>query len=113
MYVNLNLNKSFAGNVIDQDRKVDLEIEHKSIKKSTLNFHLPKDYKLTTVPKNQDKSGNQYRYKINYQVNNDLVSLYNEYEISTLMLEKKNFENWNDFVKSYISAASETIVLKK
>ncbi|ADR20161.1 transglutaminase domain-containing protein [Marivirga tractuosa DSM 4126] len=113
IYLNLNLEKPFNNDQIDEDRTQSIENEYKFIQRNVNRFTIPEDYKVTYLPQDHAFEGDLFGFSINYTQKDDEVILSSEYYLDYLLMQPDQFENWNNAINKLSEAFSEIIILKK
>ena len=113
IYVNLNLDKSFQGEKIEDEREIALEIDNKSIEKNIVALEIPQGYSIDYMPENTDFKNDKFGYKIDYKLDNNKLIMRRQIYIDALLLNKSDFKDWNDMIKKLSKSYKEVVVLKK
>lgn len=113
LYINLNLDKPFDKNKIDTlKRKLPLEQEYKYTQQDVIDLQIPKGFKVDYLPSNLIMKTPFFEYEITYKVDGSKIIYNKKIVINTLILEKKDFHEWNKATAKLSQAYRETIVLK-
>ncbi|MBL4655979.1 MAG: hypothetical protein JKY33_09175 [Bacteroidia bacterium] len=91
----------------------DLIIKYKFIEKNKTHLKIPEGYHLSNIPENENFYHNDFGFSIKYIQEDDQIILYKTIYIDTLLLDKKDFEEWNKMIDLLNKSYSEAIVLKK
>ncbi|MBX9853595.1 MAG: DUF3857 domain-containing protein [Cytophagaceae bacterium] len=114
LYINLNLDKSFEKDKIDTlKRKLPYERDHKYTKKDIVIFEIPKGYSVDYLPASIHEKNNFFEVEITYKIEKSKIIYNKKITVSTLMLEKKDFNEWNKIVSKIAQAYREVVVLKQ
>lgn len=113
IYINLNLDKSYNNDIIEKERETSVENEYKYLFTSTQRFKIPIEYSLNSLPKDHFWKDDKFGFSIKYEIKDDLIVMKKELYFNFLLLNKSNFQEWNDFIKSLGRAYSESVILKK
>jgi hypothetical protein len=114
IYVNLNLEKIFAGSIIDTaKRKIAVEIDYLYNIKQVHVLKIPAGYAVDHLPKNVSVSNKLVDFSIEYKQVNDQVIATQDYVMKALYIDVPDFNEWNDALQKVSPAYKEEIVLKK
>ena len=114
LYLNLHLDKSFANLKIDTTgRKIGREFEFASFDTKITAFTIPNGYKLAKLPNDIAYTGTTFRYALRYVQEGGKVIARFESQINSLLLEQKDFDNWNTQLDKLNQAFREVVVLQK
>jgi hypothetical protein len=113
IFVNLNLDKIYDKSSIDKSRKSDFEYSYKRKFYNIVVFRIPDGYELNYLPSDNKYSDENLSVEFSYKIDGNKITLKTIIEFKYLILEKKNFENWNNFVALLKKNYSESISLKK
>lgn len=114
LYVNLLLDKSFAGLKIDTaGRKVGREFDFAFEDKRLVAFEIPNNYKVSTLPPASQFEGKKYGYHVKYSVEGNKVLCRFETQVNVLMLDKNDFVEWNKHMDKLTQTFKGVVVLEK
>jgi hypothetical protein len=114
VYVNMNIDKSYANYNLDTTiTEVPLENDFCFHEKYITNLEIPLGYEVDYLPKDISFENDMYRFNITYKKKDAEIIQEKDIYFSFLILEKKEFENWNHFVGSLVEAYREVVVLKQ
>lgn len=111
--INMNLDKSFLQEGIDEDRKTDIEKDFKHSVELKNTMTIPEGYIIEYLPENLSISNNLIDIMINYKVEDNKVLYEHKINLKYLILPQEEFSNYNKIVKSLEKAYKEQTVLKK
>lgn len=113
MIINLNLLRNFEDDYIDTaDRKVAWYHDHKGVKKEVVVMEVPKNYKVTYLPKSTSgKLDDMWSYTITYKTDGKTITLTKEYRLNTMMVAPKYFAANNKAIKTLEDQYKESVVL--
>jgi len=111
-YVNMNLLRSYEGeHVDDMNRKASIEHTYKIRSKQVVVLDIPKGYKVSYLPPNDQMSVNGLlSYKISYTKTAKQVILTKEYELQTLYVTAAQFAEQNKLVEGLKKQYKESVV---
>lgn len=113
-YINLNIDRVLAKSKIDiEGRKYSKKIDNKFKKNYTTTFTVPNGYKVNHIPKDLYFDNPEYGYNITYTLKDNTIIQNKTIYINTLSVKNKDFQTWNDFIKSLTKAYKKSIILEK
>jgi len=113
-YINLNIDRVLSKSKIDLvDRKYSKKIENTFKKNYTTTFTIPEGYKVNYVPKDLSFDNPDYGFNITYTQKDNAVIQNKTIFVNTLSIKNKNFQTWNDFIKSLTKAYKKSIILEQ
>ncbi|MBC7389010.1 MAG: DUF3857 and transglutaminase domain-containing protein [Opitutaceae bacterium] len=113
-YLNLNLDRDYLSYKIDTtDRNISREFEHTFYDKHVYALEIPKGYKIGKLPNSLSYKGEDFGYQINYKMEGNKLVYRFELYVNTLLLDKKEFKEWNSHLDKIVQTYKETIVLEK
>jgi hypothetical protein len=112
IFINLNLEKSFVGSKIKEDRQYPKQFRWATGKKDVYLLKIPEGYHVKYLPPDQEKEMEKYGFRISYQHKDDNTIIYSQ-EIwnDQLLLKPDEFKDWTDFISELEKAYRETILL--
>ena len=114
LYFNLTLDKSFNNQKIDiENRKLPIENDYKYSDRQVTIFEVPSNYQIDYLPPNAEFTHDLFGFSINYKKSEGKIIQEKEIYINYLILEKKNFEDWNKMIDLLKEAYREALILKK
>ena len=114
IYVNLNIDKKFYhGDIELEKRELDMEMEYQYLNTYEMDLQIPEGYIVDDLPQNSEYKTDLYGYKIAYEEKDGMVIYKKELYVNFLLLEKKDFEDWNKMIAQIKEAYQEVLVLKK
>ena len=113
LYLNMNLEKEFMNDLIEQDRQAPREIEYKSVHRNVNVLEIPPGYKISYQPENSSYSNPLFSFDIRYEVKGNTIISEKSISINTLMVNPKDFTDWNKMIKQLTHAYNETVTLVK
>ena len=115
LYINLNLEKFFSGSsIIDTaKRKVGMENEYRYVIRQYTILDIPSNYKVTYLPKNFSVKDNLLGFSIQYTQQNGKVIAMQEMHNNYLLMQPKDFVQWNSTVRQILNQYKEQVVLQK
>jgi hypothetical protein len=115
LYINLNLQKFYTSNsIIDTSkRKIPFESDFKYYIKQYTILDVPAGYAVSYLPKDFSVKNDLYDFTIHYSQDQNKVIAMQEISNKVLMMEPKDFTEWNTGIKQLISQYKEQVVLQK
>ncbi|WP_300489318.1 transglutaminase-like domain-containing protein [Flavobacterium sp.] len=100
--------------LIDVDkRKYPVENDFEQHNDITYTIEIPEGYTVEYLPKNNKQENELLGFQISYTQKNNLLIVKQEVYSTALLLEKENFQQWNDIVNQLINQYNQSIILKK
>jgi len=113
-YINLNIDRVLSKSKIDLvDRKYSKKIENTFKKNYITTFTIPEGYKVNYVPKDLSFDNPEYGFSITYTQKDNAVIQNKTIFVNTLSIKNKDFQTWNDFIKSLTKAYKKSIILEQ
>ncbi len=113
-YCNMNLDKSLFNDYLKpEDRKIDREIDYKSIDKNTTVMEIPDGYAADYIPKNASYSSPKFGFDMKYTLRGNKIYCDKSVYIDALLIKTTDFPEWNKMISALSSAYKETVILKK
>ncbi|MDX1627453.1 MAG: DUF3857 domain-containing protein [Fulvivirga sp.] len=113
IYINAHLDKSFADDIIDEDRQLPLENEYHYTNKIITRIQLPEGYQISYLPENNANESDVFGYSIQYNPQEKHIDVEKSFYLNYLILEEDKFEQWNQPINHLSNALRETIILRK
>lgn len=113
LYLNLALNQPLVDQLLEGSRVMSYDLDMLENFETTLNLTLPENFKLAFVPEQVKFENDLIKYEITYTLNGDKLSLSYQVSNKKLMVTPKDFNTWNQSIKTLKQHLSENIILKK
>lgn len=113
IYVNLNLNKDFFTDEIKSSRNYDIEKNFKEIKTSIIKLKIPEGYQVSVLPSPASFHDERFGFEVKHRQEKGYLILEQKIYYNFLILKKKEFGQWNNFIRTLKKTYSELIVLEK
>ncbi|MFW5886264.1 MAG: DUF3857 domain-containing protein [Bacteroidota bacterium] len=114
VYINLNLDKTFFNDFIDTAKRVHpVERDYCYTYKFISKIQVPQGYEVGVMPSDASFQGDLFGFNIKYKIVNNFVLQEKTLYSNFLLLEKENFNQWNNFIHQLNKSYRETIALKK
>lgn len=112
IYFNMNLVKSLTDKIIDDEREQPIENEFKYIHKNTSVLQIPYNYVVKHLPDNVSYKNDLFGFDIKYTQQGDKIILDKQLYVDYLMLEKDQFELWNEGIKKLSDSYRDALILE-
>jgi transglutaminase-like putative cysteine protease len=111
LYVNLFLDKPYEKLTLENDRKTDFEFDFLSLSNSQYEMEIPSNCTLKYLPKNFNLDNDIMKIDFVYEVKSTKIILNTRIALKKLVLQKPDFEVWNETIKKLKANYTETIIL--
>lgn len=112
IFVNLNLERVYDRSALEKDRKLDVEYDYKQQINNTVTLRVPEGYTLSYLPPNDSLHTDLFGFKLTYHQTENTVTLRTVVRLKTLMLKRKDFGRWNEFIEQLRKNYTESVALK-
>jgi transglutaminase-like putative cysteine protease len=113
LYVNMQMEKQYSNDLIDQDREDPREFEFKRIDHNVNTLAIPAGYKVSYLPDNSNYSNPLFGFTIKYTVKDNMIINDSYIYINTLLLNVSDFSEWNKMIRKLTRAYNESVTLIK
>jgi hypothetical protein len=104
----------FANDRIDTEkRKIPLEFDFEKSFAFEYDIAIPDGYKLEFKPDDYEFSNDLLSVKITYVQKNNKLIIDQKLKVNTLLVEKKQFTDWNSAIKGITKQYNQNIILSK
>lgn len=110
-FISLMLIKPFDKNIIEKNREAKYDFENLTQYKFTIELELQEGKTTANLPKDFSESNELMDSKITYVLKDKIILLDVDIKNKKLMLEKEDFEKWNETIKKLRAKYQETIVI--
>lgn len=111
IYINLFLDKILDKVILAKDRVSQFEFDYLTQFTTQYTLEIPKNYSIKYLPKNFDLNNDYIQSQFTYVLKNNILSLNINITEKKLLLNKNDFEPWNETIKKLKANYSETIIL--
>ncbi len=111
IYINLFLDKVYEKLTIEKDRESDFEFNFLTSTNNQYEFTIPQNCTVKYLPKNFNLDNDYIKADFVYEIKNNKILLTVMLKNKKLLLEKSDFEPWNETIKKIKSNYIETIIL--
>lgn len=112
IYLDLDPNKEFEAYELE-DRKIDLEFNHKSHYDFQMKLEIPEGYAIERLPENIDVDNEDFTVKVSLQLNGNKLQYNKLFIIKNALIKTSNFQLWNKTIKKLKSIYNEQLTLTK
>jgi len=96
-----------------EKRQYPVENNYQYLHEIEYQYEIPTDYKVEFIPENVKTESDFATFDIQYKVQNNVILVSQKIEYKALLLEKKEFEQWNSFIKSLNKTYNQSLILSK
>lgn len=111
IYLNLFLDKFLEKSVLAKDRVAQYEFEYLTQFTTQYVLEIPKNCSIKYLPKNFDMDNDYLKAHFTYTLKSNILYLDVSLSVKKLLLNKSDFESWNESIKKLKSNYNETIIL--
>lgn len=111
IFVNLFLDRNFEKMVIEKDREYKFELDYLSDSEAIYELEIPQNCVVKYLPKNVIIDNYLISAEFKFEQKNNKILLKAMLKQKKLLLEKTDFDLWNDTLKQIKNNYSETIIL--
>lgn len=111
IYVNLFLDRNIEKRIIEKDRESNYELDFLSHSEAIYELEIPKNYKVKYLPKNLSINNNLFEGEFAFEQKGNTVVLKAMINEKKILLEKADFDLWNETIQKIKSNYSESIIL--
>ena len=111
-YIDLDQDKEFE-NYNFEDRKTSYTFQFKEIMNYKIELAIPNGYKISVLPKNINYQDDNVSMQVNFQLKNNKLIYTKTFALKNAIIDKKDFEGWNTFIKKLKNTYKEQITLEK
>ena len=113
LYLNMNFNKGFLWNKLDEKRETPLMFKYQNIVKHEYRFKIPKGYEVDYMPDNISICNEYFDMEITYLLIDDSIAYKHSITGKALVIYPEMFTVWNKLIDTLSTAYKKTVVLKK
>lgn len=104
----------FKGYIIDtKERKLSIENDNVFTNDFTYVYEIPENYQLDFIPENSKKENEVLSYDISYKKDKKSLIVSQKIALKKLVIETKDFDNWNALVNELNNQYNQSIILIK
>ncbi|WP_338769098.1 DUF3857 domain-containing protein [Bernardetia sp. ABR2-2B] len=113
IYINMNMEKAFSNDEIENDRKSPIENDYLFKANNDIFLEIPEGYEVEYLPENSNFKNDLFGYNIEYKKEGNKIKFTHNYYKNYLLLNDESFKDWNKMIKEVNKAYREVIILKK
>lgn len=114
VYINMSLDKFLFNEQLDLDkRKLPLSSEYRYTQSHRTTLEIPAGYEIGYLPENTSVQQDLLSFNIRYRKEKNQVIQEKDIYINHIMLEKEQFQDWNNVIQKLNEAYREVVILKK
>jgi hypothetical protein len=116
IYINLNMENPIASLKLENDRKAPFELEFLSAFEIVMDLEIPAGYTIKNMPPNasyHEPSSDRFGYDFSYTIKDNHIALTQKIYFNFLMLNKIDFQEFNNFTNQISKSYKETLVITK
>jgi hypothetical protein len=113
IFINLFLDKPYEKLTIEKDRLSKFEFDYLHFNNAQYELEIPKNCTVKYLPKNFKIDNDLMFADFSYETKDNKLYLNIKTKLKKLLLEKSDFEVWNETVKKLKSNYTETIILSE
>jgi hypothetical protein len=116
LFINLNLDRTHDKSKIDTTkRKLPFEYDYKYSLVDVITLDIPVGYSVDYLPSDVKLSNGFFDFEISYKLDKakNCIVYQKKSVLNTLMIERKDFNEWNKVANKVSQAYREVVVLKK
>lgn len=111
IYMNLFLDKFLDKAIITKDRILQYEFEYLTQFNTQYSLEIPKNCSIKYLPENFDLDNDYLKAHFVYELKNNILYLNVSLTEKKILLNKSDFETWNESIKKLKTNYNETIIL--
>lgn len=113
LYLELDPVRYMSNWKMENDRKHSYQFTHTRSEKKTLQLKLPEGYSIESLPEAISIENEYLTVKASYINNNGMITYESIMTLKKRLIEKENFDLWNNTIEQVKNFYDEQIVLKK
>lgn len=113
IYINMFLDKIYEKFTIEKDRTAQYEFDFLTLSNYQYELEIPDTYKVKYIPKNYSLENDLLKVDINYEHKGNSLFLNSKINLKKLLLNKEDFELWNETIKKLKSNYTETVIINE
>lgn len=96
-----------------ENRKLSIEKDFATAYEIQYNYNLPATFKVENLPDNYKTESDLGDLEIHYQLNQNVLTVLQKVSSKKLVLQPRDFERWNVFIKAVNKQYNQSIILSK
>lgn len=111
IYINMNLDTQLEQLIIEKDRISKYELEFLTASLGTYELEIPQNYSVKFLPKDFAIDNELIAANFKYQIQENKITYTAQISQKKVLLEKNDFELWNETIKKIKTNYGETIII--
>lgn len=111
IYINLFIEKPFEKLIIEKDREAQYEFNFLTFVNSHYELEIPKNCTVKYIPKNYSLNNDYLKADFVYETKENKIFLTIQLKQKKLLLNKSDFEPWNNSIKTIKNNYTEALIL--
>jgi hypothetical protein len=112
MYIDLEFMNEYK-NFALKDRKVDYEMDYKTVYNSEITLKIPEGYKVTRLPSNLTIKETNFDINITFEKTDKEINYKKSFTFKNGCIKATEMDKWNDFNKKLVENYSQQITISK
>jgi hypothetical protein len=112
MYIDLEFMNEYK-NFALKDRKVDYEMDYKTVYDSQITLKIPEGYKVTRLPSNLTIKENNFDITITFDKTDKEINYKKTFTFKNGCIKATEMDKWNDFNKKLVENYNQQITISK
>jgi hypothetical protein len=112
MYIDLEFMNEYK-NFALKDRKVDYEMDYKTVYDSQITLKIPEGYKVTRLPSNLTIKENNFDINITFEKTDKEINYKKTFIFKNGCIKAAEMEKWNEFNKKLVENYNQQITISK
>jgi len=113
MYINLNLEDLFSGQIIKDGRKTPIQNDYPLKVANTIELEVPHGWKVDYIPESLTIDDPHIAFNSEYEVRGNKIILHQETSIRYLNMTHEYFDEWNKNVNKILKYQNGIVILKQ
>ena len=111
-YIEIDPVQTFKNFVIKDDRNTDIDFGEHINRRTRIEFQIPEGYKVAHLPESLDIPGDDFSFRINYELKGDKIVYNKALKIAEGVVSRRQFNSWNNAIKALTMSYADQIVLQ-
>ena len=113
VYIEIDPFKDYDKSEFDEKRKFDYTVNSRRVEVTKIKLKIPSDLLVSYLPEAFEVNEDEFKLSINYSKKDNEIIYIKKVEFSAFKISRKNFEKWNEAIKSLKDHHREQIILNK
>jgi len=111
-YIEIDPVQTLKNFVIKDDRNTDIDFGEHINRRTRIEFQIPEGYKVAHLPESLDIPGDDFSFRINYELKGDKIVYNKALKIADGVVSRGQFDSWNNAIKALTRSYADQIVLQ-